>query len=377
MKNKIRCPKCKSNKIIKKGFRKGRFVDVQKFNCQACGTSFTDKKLENATYPARVILGALNNYSLGMTLEESAKDINKRFKIKTYPVLIGTWIKKFEDICSFIRLRKGELKNFDYKGDVLLKKEFFHKQPYTFYYHKIKAEKFLNEYFSDLRFYLLDIIKTCPDELFNEDNLRCSQLKKFNQDEVFVVRKENYACRVADFALKAINNNYERHEFVENLLLINDTATFAVEIPIWLYPEEVPSELRESGIFSIEKPLTGHIDILQSRFGIIHIMDFKPGAEKVNAISQLFAYSVALGVRTGIWLHNFRCAWFDNKDYFEFSPSEIVLGEWEKKGLLEDGKIDSGVLRKYCLDEKARQYYTSERFQMKRGLGFDKKEATK
>ena len=349
----IRCPNCKSSKIIKKGIRKCRFFNAQKFYCKLCNINFTDKKLENTSYSAKIIMNAINNYNFGMTLEESSKEINKRFKVRTYPGLISSWLKKFESICSFMRIRQSELK--DFKDCVLLKKEFFHKQPYTLYYHEIKGKKFLNNYFSCLRVYILDIIEKCPDELFNEDGLRCSQLKYFDKNEVYTLRKENYACRVADFALKAISNNYERHEFVENFLLFNDTATFAVEIPIWLYPDEVPSELKD--IFSIDKPLTGHIDILQARYGSIYILDFKPDAKKVNAVSQLFAYTVALSARTGIWMRNFKCAWFDNKDYFEFSPGEIVLEE-----LCKRGNNDPGILRKYYFDEQARHYYTSKWF---------------
>jgi hypothetical protein len=272
-----------------------------------------------------------------------------------------------------MRLRKGELKNSacfekDSEGNgVLFKKEFFHKQPYTLFYHKIKGEKFLNKYFSGIKKYIFNVIKECPDKLFNEENLRCSQLGKIEKEEVKVVRKNNYACSVADFALKAINDNYERHEFVENLLLINDTATFAVEVPLWLESSEVPIELTENGIFYLDKTLTGHIDILQSRFGIIHILDFKPGAKKVNAIAQLFAYALALSVRTGIWLRNFRCAWFDNRDYFEFSPSDIVLSKFKKNG----ARVEWNTLRKYKLDEKARGYFTSPHFATKRALGLN------
>jgi transposase-like protein len=373
--NEIRCLKCNSKDVVRKGIRKCKFGEVQKFTCKKCGANFTDKKLENTTYSGRVIMSALNNYNLGLTLEESSKNINKRFKVRTSKQILSLWLKKFEDICSFMRLRKGELKNsLDLVNDrdegVLLKKEFFHKQPYTLFYHKIKGEKFLNKYFSGLRDYIFNVVEKCPDKLFNEENLRCSQLEKFEKEEVDIKHKENYACNVADFALKAINDNYERHEFVENLLLINDTATFAVEVPLWLEPREVPAELSETGIFCITKPLTGHIDILQARFGVIHILDFKPDAKKINAIAQLFAYALALSVRTGIWLRNFRCAWFDNKDYFEFSPGEIVLSKFEEKGVLNE--LEWNTIRKYNLDERARRYYTSQGFQIKRALGLER-----
>jgi hypothetical protein len=99
-------------------------------------------------------------------------------------------------------------------------------------------------------------------------------------------------------------------------------------------------------------------------------LDFKPDAKNINATSQLFAYALALSVRTGIWLRNFRCAWFDNKDYFEFSPGEIVLSKFEEKGVLNE--LGWNTIRKYNLDERARRYYTSQGFQIKRALGLER-----
>ena len=104
-------------------------------------------------------------------------------------------------------------------------------------------------------------------------------------------------------------------------MLCNDTATLAVEVPVWLYPHEFNLEL----LSKIDKPITGHIDILQVRYGLIYILDFKPEAERIKPVSQLFLYALALSQRTGIWLRNFKCAWFDNSVYYEFSPSEVVL----------------------------------------------------
>jgi len=41
---------------------------------------------------------------------------------------------------------------------------------------------------------------------------------------------------------------------------------------------------------------------------------------------------------TGIWLRNFVCGWFDEKDYFEFRPADVVL---------KTEKVEKGDMRKY------------------------------
>jgi len=68
-------------------------------------------------------------------------------------------------------------------------------------------------------------------------------------------------------------------------------------------------------------------------------LDFKPEAAKERyAMAQLFLYALALSVRTGIWLRNFVCGWFDEKDYFEFRPADVVL---------KMEKVEKGEMRKY------------------------------
>ena len=70
--------------------------------------------------------------------------------------------------------------------------------------------------------------------------------------------------------------------------------------------------------------ITGHIDILQIRNGMIHILDYKPNAAKEQPIEQLTLYAMALSRLTGLRLFEFKCAWFDEKDYFEFYPLHVL-----------------------------------------------------
>ena len=53
-------------------------------------------------------------------------------------------------------------------------------------------------------------------------------------------------------------------------------------------------------------------------------MDYKPNAEKVKPIGQLMIYALALSRLTTLRLYHFKCAWFDDEDYFEFYPLHVV-----------------------------------------------------
>jgi len=451
---KSKCPECRSKDIWKKGFRKNKREELQIYQCKKCGKRFTLKKMLNKSYPVNVILNSVSYYNKGMTLEESSKKVNSKFGVKTYPRLISSWLNEFSDICTFRRFRnklkekrEGSKSGF---SEPVFEKLFEHKQPYLFKYHKLKVEMFLTNYFEGLGDYLSRVVSECPYKLFLKDNLRSSQsrLKYDFIKNLGISKKYNYACKVSELALKMCRTNKERHEIVQDFMLINDTSTVGVEVPIWLSKEEV-EEIDKLGVFefgrdgnfnntgnlyinkissqaededqSLDKlrvtnklaehpdevgcgerggsgdkitnkseqinnsitlqEITGHIDIVQARFGIIYVLDYKPNAvkeKKEKVVSQLFTYALALSVRTGIWLRNFRCAWFDDKNYYEFNPCEVVINALVIRGERGLGreftdkefrKFFSELREKrpeYFLNKGAKWYYTSLRYHDKR-----------
>ena len=96
----------------------------------------------------------------------------------------------------------------------------------------------------------------------------------------------------------------------------------AIEVPVYLYANELTkSEEKRYGL-ELKEPLSGHIDILQVRWNKIHVLDYKPDA-RINdksAASQVFLYALALSKRTGIPLNKITCAYFDDNNYFQFLP---------------------------------------------------------
>lgn len=88
--------------------------------------------------------------------------------------------------------------------------------------------------------------------------------------------------------------------------------------------------------------VTGHIDIVQVRNGIVHILDYKPNADKEKPIEQLTWYALALSRLTGLRLFEFKCAWFDEKSYYEFYPLHVVKKlnrKRTKKVRYRDGRV--------------------------------------
>ncbi len=144
--------------------------------------------------------------------------------------------------------------------------------------------------------------------------------------EADVTRKDNYATKLAALALQIAPSNTKRHETLQRFMLLNDSATIAVEVPIYLTPDDFAYFRGRGFTFPFgNNPITGHIDFLQLRSGFLHILDYKPEARKEkHAVTQLTIYALALSRRTGLPVKAFKCAWFDERDYFEFFPLPAI-----------------------------------------------------
>jgi hypothetical protein len=53
-----------------------------------------------------------------------------------------------------------------------------------------------------------------------------------------VTRKDTYATKLAALALQIAPFNNKRHETLQRFMLLNDSATIAVEVPIYLTPDD-------------------------------------------------------------------------------------------------------------------------------------------
>lgn len=370
----IKCGKCNSVNIVKRGFAKNKLQSFQKYQCKECKSIFTVQQAKGKTYPLRIILNAISTYNFGHSLEKTREIINKKHNLGISLRTISSWIKEYEGVCTYSKLRKQAIKLFNPKN-IIKKLELSHIQPYTFKYHKAKlyllfhSRLYNNEYRNIAHFYepltaylekigtdkfphhiftydkTISDYKSSPDAKVNKNNLivneksnkRASKIK-FNHLKIEIKSKNNFACKLAKLALNLALTNKDRHEAIQNFFLINDSTTIAVEIPIYLTNWDAGYYRNQKGFIfplsSYTTPITGHIDILQIRNGLIIILDYKPDAENENPTEQLTIYALALSRKLNLPLYYFKCAWFDENDYFEFYPLHAVYEKSLNKSLV-------------------------------------------
>ena len=303
--------------------------------------------------------------------------------VNLQPSTLATWVKEFEPLCRYFQMRPYVTKKYSPK-DTVIHANLAHRQLYRYLYHRGKCEllieaEFAHRRFKPLKEFLEMVPGECPHQYF-QDGLRASEAPlTFSKTAMIVRGKTNFATRLCEFVLQSVKERKDRHEALQKFMLANDSVTVATEVPVYLtrddiehmqsqlgfeiYPRPVipytPLSSRgvttrgdlgeiasasedalamtkdtlhndESNNKTIEqcnnlpKLITGHIDILQIRNGMVHILDYKPKAEKERPIEQLTLYAMALSRLTGLRLFDFKCAWFDEKDYFEFYPLHVL-----------------------------------------------------
>ncbi|MEK6887713.1 MAG: hypothetical protein AABX14_02080 [Candidatus Aenigmatarchaeota archaeon] len=385
-----KCPYCSSKKIVKRGVRKKKLEEVQLYLCNDCDKSFTPQKIRGKTFPLRMIIDGMSSYNMGYTLEESCGFLKENYGMDVQPQTLSAWLEEFSKLCTYSRMREFGKKLYT-PNQIIQSVTLYHRQVYRYRYHRAKAELVLQEFrnarLSPLKEFLEAIMAECPHQLFKEGG-RASDNAKFDLSQLIINEKFNFAVRLAQLVLQAVNNNRERHEILQKFMLANDSVTVAAEVPVYIDSDDIDhmklalgfdipdifrsapdvdaelarstSQENQSGdmlstpsnsgsgtdvdqVFDANagrdftstegnsctgtagrKIITGHIDFLQIRNGSVHILDYKPNAKKEMPIGQLTTYALALSRLTGLRMFDFKCAWFDDKNYYEFFPLHVV-----------------------------------------------------
>jgi len=341
------CPYCQG-KLVKKGIRKKKYEEIQIYYCKHCDKKITPLVTKYKSYPLKIIIDSLTLHNRLYTLKETTEKITEKYGIKITPPIILTWLKDYSQYIPFIRMREFASKKYS-KKELIEESKLIHQQIFNFKYHRAKSDFILNEEFRHYKFkplqeFLELAAAECPHQIFQNPTRRCSEFKTmFNLNQVKIIPKNNTAVKVANFVMQAVSNNKMRHEVLQDFMLSNDTVTVATEIPILINSDDLrhyKHELNFEIPITLEDKeyITGHIDLIQIRNGSVHIMDFKPSASKAKPIEQLTIYALALSRLTGIRLYHFKCAWFDDKNYYEFFPLHVVYKLKKRKRLPIDQK---------------------------------------
>ncbi len=341
----LACPYCESKEFVKRGLRENVHRTVQLYLCKnpACGRTFTWSDVKGKHFPLAIVIEAMSYYNLGFTREEACALVKRKFGAAPEPATLSAWIDEHEDLCRYARLRPYAVKYCKPRETVEVV-TLAHRQLYRFRYHRAKIALMLQEFgnrrLSRLKDYLDAVSTETPHQYF-QDGARMSEVKsQFDNAQLIVRGKTNYANRLAAFVLASVRDNKERHEQIQRFMIANDSVTVATEVPVYIRKEDVVHMERELGFLigeegkimlkgnkiSVPMPhvLTGHVDLVQVRNGCVHLLDYKPNAAKERPIEQLTWYALALSRLTGLRLFEFKCAWFDEKQYFEFYPLHVV-----------------------------------------------------
>ncbi len=277
---------------------------------------------------------------------------------------LANWYNQFLPMMPFSRMREYAMKKYSPKNMVVTA-TLAHRQLYRYRFHRAKCELMISENykhrgFTPLKEFLEMVPVECPHQYY-QDGLRASEAPlTFSKTAMIVRGKTNFATKTAGFVLQSVTERTKRHEAIQKFMLYNDSVTVATEVPVYLTRDDIEHMQTQLGfqiftksivplpkltaieskslpkadapiaeaditeVASLPKLITGHIDILQIRNGQIHILDYKPKAEKERPIEQLTLYAMALSRLTGLRLYEFKCGWFDEKDYFEFYPLHVL-----------------------------------------------------
>ena len=342
------CPFCDGRQIIKRGLRKNSYRQLQLYCCRDCRRCFTPLEgLKGVKYQPRVIARALCLYNLGHSQLQTTRHIASEYRISVPRRTLSDWITRYRPITTFQRIRSAAIVEFSQK--MLKERTLEHQQIYQYKVHMAKLRLVLDglapQVATKVRRYLLSVFEDFPDVLFQADESSSHEL----QDEVgdqqqqrrvirssksnfevlplYPIAKQNLANDLAAMGLLLARRNKDRHSSVQDFMLANDSCTIACEVPVYLEAAEIGYYKSERFFVDLPdsaKPITGHIDIVQVRNGIIHLLDYKPKACDIDPVNQLVVYALAFASRTRLTLKQLKCAWFDEKDYFEFYPLHAV-----------------------------------------------------
>ena len=399
----ISCPYCSSKDFVKRGTRQKKGGKTQLYICKDCRRTFTPSWTKGRQHSWATILEALSYYNLGFSLAQTCEIVKQKFGDEIQPSTLASWLEQNKEICSYRRMRNFAVKHFS-PCEVIDTCTLAHRQLYRFRYHRAKTKYIMEDDFKHYKFYRLkefldNVSGETPHQYFQE-GLRASEAPlKFSKTEMIVRSKENYATKLTELVFQGVSENKARHEALQRFLIANDSVTVATEVPVYIKREDLAhmqtqlgfliyqkaehgpaakrpaaevasvfdkrsrkgrgatsaqgqdstsgnvgtgTTLRPMSAEELPKLITGHIDFLQIRNGSVHILDYKSNAAKERPIEQLTLYALALSRLTGLRLFHFKCAWFDEKDYFEFFPLHVVYkpGRGRRKIYTKEGVYD-------------------------------------
>lgn len=92
----VKCPKCKSEKIVKRGWRKNKSGKKQKYRCLNCNVWFVEPDgFERIRHKPEIITRAIHMHNDGMSFYDVVNHLWQYDAVKVTPMTIYNWTKKY------------------------------------------------------------------------------------------------------------------------------------------------------------------------------------------------------------------------------------------------------------------------------------------
>ena len=92
----MKCPKCKSNEVVKRGKRYNKSGAKQRYLCNKCASIFVKKDgFERMRHTKKDIARAIHLHNDGLSLFQIQNHLWQHDAVKVSRETIRTWIKKY------------------------------------------------------------------------------------------------------------------------------------------------------------------------------------------------------------------------------------------------------------------------------------------
>ena len=92
----MKCPKCKSNDVVKRGKRYNKSGKKQRFLCNKCSSIFIKKDgFERMRYKKKDIARAIHLHERGLSLADVKDHLWQHDGVKVTRKTISDWVKKY------------------------------------------------------------------------------------------------------------------------------------------------------------------------------------------------------------------------------------------------------------------------------------------
>ncbi len=152
-----------------------------------------------------------------------------------------------------------------------------------------------------------------------------SQVSGFDRASSYRIKSQPEISKIElsdSLKRKSLIHKIKNHPLVENSKRANDSSHPAVLSTIL---RRDPSSISiETPVWSTNRRITGHIDLIRFSNSKLEIIDYKPKGDFYSSIPQIATYGLVAKEQFGIPLESINCIAFNSRKAWEFPPTILT-----------------------------------------------------